>query len=221
MKHIELIEKYLDELFPNPKCEINYSSEYELLINIMLSAQTTDKRVNIVSKELYSKYDSLEKLSRADIEDLKNIIHSLGNYNKKAVFIKEIATALVNKYNGIVPKNRLDLESLPGVGRKTANVFLSELNIEPQIAVDTHVQRVSKRLYISSLHDDVFKTEMKLRRIFKKRDWNKRHLQMVLFGRYKCKAIKPECDSCKLKDICNYYKKEVQNDIRRKKKSND
>ena len=206
MKNIELIEKYLDELFPNPKCEINYSNEYELLINIMLSAQTTDKRVNIVTKELYAKYNSLMSLSDADINDLKRIIHSLGNYNKKALFIKEIATTLVTKYNGIVPKNRQDLESLPGIGRKTVNVFLSELNIEPQIAVDTHVYRVSKRLQLATGKDDVLKTEMKLRKAFKKENWNKRHLQMVLFGRYKCKAIKPECENCKLREICKGVK---------------
>lgn len=206
MKNINIIENYLDEIFPNPKCELNYSNEYELLINIMLSAQTTDKRVNIVTKELYSKYDSLEELSNADINDLKRIIYSLGSYNKKAIYIKEISNILLNKYNGIVPKTRSDLENLPGIGRKTVNVFLSELNIEPAIAVDTHVERVSKRLYIATLNDSVYKTEMKLRKAFKKEDWNKRHLQLVLFGRYKCKAIKPECENCKLKEICRYYK---------------
>ena len=206
MKNIDIIEKYLDELFQDPKCELNYSNDYELLINIMLSAQTTDKRVNIVTKELYSKYDSLEKLANADINDLKRIIYSLGNYNKKAIYIKEISNTLLTKYKGIVPKTRLDLETLPGIGRKTTNVFLSELNIEPAFAVDTHVSRVSKRLYISTLNDTVYKNEIKLRKAFKKENWNKRHLQLVLFGRYKCKAIKPECDNCKLKDICRYYK---------------
>lgn len=206
MKNINIIENYLDEIFPNPKCELNYSNEYELLINIMLSTQTTDKRVNIVAKELYSKYDSLEELSNADINDLKRIIYSLGSYNKKAIYIKEISNILLNKYKGIIPKTRSDLENLPGIGRKTVNVFLSELNIEPQIAVDTHVERVSKRLYIATLNDSVYKTEMKLRKAFKKEDWNKRHLQLVLFGRYKCKAIKPECENCKLKEICRYYK---------------
>ena len=206
MKNINIIENYLDELYYDPKCELNYSNEYELLINIMLSAQTTDKRVNIVTKELYSKYDSLEKLANADIEDIKRIIYSLGNYNKKAIYIKEISNILLNEYKGIVPKTRSVLESLPGIGRKTVNVFMSELNIEPQIAVDTHVMRVSKRLYIATLNDSVYKTEMKLRKAFKKEDWNKRHLQLVLFGRYKCKAIKPECDNCKLKEICRYYK---------------
>ncbi len=201
-----MIEEYLDELFSNPKCEINYSNEYELLINIMLSAQTTDKRVNIVSKKLYSKYNTLEKLCQADLDDIKRIIHSLGSYNKKSVYIKEIATILLNKYNGIVPKKREDLESLPGIGRKTVNVFLSELNIEPEIAVDTHVYRVSKRLGLAKDKDDVLKTEMKLRKAFKKEDWNKRHLQLVLFGRYYCKAIKPECENCKLKKICKGVK---------------
>ena len=216
-----MIEEYLEELFPNPKCEINYSNEYELLINIMLSAQTTDKRVNIVSKELYSKYNSLEKLSKADINDLKTIIHSLGNFNRKSEYIKGISTTLLDKYNGVVPKNRSALESLPGIGRKTVNVFLSELNIEPEIAVDTHVNRVSKRLSLAKEKDSVLEVENKLRKKFKKVNWNKRHLQLVLFGRYYCKAKSPMCESCKLKDICNYYKKEVQNDIRRKKKSND
>ena len=216
-----MIEEYLEELFPNPKCEINYSNEYELLINIMLSAQTTDKRVNIVSKELYSKYDSLEKLSKADINDLKTIIHSLGNFNRKSEYIKGISTTLLDKYNGVVPKSRSDLESLPGIGRKTVNVFLSELNIEPEIAVDTHVNRVSKRLSLAKEKDSILEVENKLRKKFKKVNWNKRHLQLVLFGRYYCKAKSPMCESCKLKDICNYYKKEVQNDIRRKKKSND
>lgn len=206
MKDIILIEDYLDELYNNPKCELNYSNEYELLINIMLSAQTTDKRVNIVTKELYSKYNSLEDLSKANIDDIKRIIFSLGNYNKKAEYIKEISNTLIDKYNGVVPKDRSSLESLPGIGRKTSNVFLSELDIEPQIAVDTHVSRVSKRLYISALNDTVYKTEMKLRKAFKKENWNKRHLQLVLFGRYKCKSVKPMCEDCKLKDICRYKK---------------
>ena len=206
MKNVELIEEYLDELFPNPKCELNYNSEYELLINIMLSAQTTDKRVNLVTDILYKKYNSLDKLKNADINDLKEIIYSLGNYNKKANNVKNIATILCDEYNGLVPKDRDILESLPGVGRKTVNVFFSELGIEPEIAVDTHVFRVSKRLQLSTIRDDVLKTEMKLRKAFKKETWNKRHLQLVLFGRYKCRAINPECMDCKLKNNCRYQK---------------
>ena len=208
MKNIKIIEDYIDNLISDPKCELNYKKDYELLIAVMLSAQTTDKRVNIVTKELFNKYNSLEKLKNADINDIKKIIKSLGSYNKKSEYIKQISTIIIDKYNGIMPRNRNDLESLPGVGRKTVNVVFGELNIEDQIAVDTHVERVSKRLYLASTNDSVYNIEMKLRKAFKKETWNKRHKQLVLFGRYYCKAIKPECNTCKLKDICRYYKKE-------------
>lgn len=206
MKKIELIESYLEELFPDPKCEINYSKDYELLINIMLSAQTTDKRVNEVTSVLYNKYKTLEELKDADINDLKKILRPLGNFNKKSEYVKEITTTLVDKYDSKVPYNRNKLESLPGVGRKTVNVFFSELNIEPQIAVDTHVERVSKRLNLAKKDDNVLEVEKHLRRVFKRINWNKRHLQLVLFGRYYCKAIKPMCDTCRLKEICKHKK---------------
>ena len=202
MKKIELIENYLDELFSNPKCEINYTKDYELLIAIMLSAQTTDKRVNEVTKELWKKYSSLKELSEGSIDDIKKILRPLGNYNKKSLYTKEIARIIHEEYNDITPKKRRDLECMPGIGRKTVNVFFSELNIEPNIAVDTHVERVAKRLDLSKESDKVLEVEKHLRRIYKKEKWNKRHLQMVLFGRYKCKAINPDCSSCKLKSIC-------------------
>ena len=207
MKRIESIEEYLDELFPNPKCELNYSKDYELLISVMLSAQTTDKRVNEVTSDLWDKYKTLESIKQADINDLKSILRPLGNFNKKAVYTKEIATMIVDKYNGIMSRKRKDLESLPGVGRKTVNVVFSELGIEPQIAVDTHVERVSKRLGLANNNDDVIEIERRLRKIFKRINWSKRHLQLVLFGRYYCKAINPMCNTCKLKYICKYNKK--------------
>lgn len=199
---VEIVEKYLDSLIPNPKCELEFNKDYELLISIMLSAQTTDKRVNKVTKVLFSKYNSLEKLKNADLEDLKVIIRELGSYNKKALYIKEIARIIVDNYNYIMPTKRKDLEIMPGVGRKTINVLFSELNIEPNIAVDTHVERVSKRLGLAKNTDSVYKIEMKLRKKFKRENWNKRHKQLVLFGRYYCKAIKPECDTCGIKNIC-------------------
>lgn len=202
MNKIEVIENYLDELLPNPKCELNYNKDYELLIAVMLSAQTTDKRVNKVTSVLFNKYDTLEKLKEADINDLKNIVRELGSYNKKAVYVKEIATLIVDNYNGIMPRKREELENMPGVGRKTVNVVFGELDIEPNIAVDTHVTRVSKRLGLAKENDDVLEIEMKLRRKFKRDTWNKRHKQLVLFGRYYCKAMKPGCDTCKIKDIC-------------------
>lgn len=201
-----LINNYLDELFPDPKCELNYSSDYELLIAIMLSAQTTDKRVNQVTNILFNKYNSLEEISNANIKDLEKILLSLGSFRKKSIYTKDIAYILHNYYNDKVPVDREVLESLPGVGRKTVNVFLSEFYNMPCIAVDTHVERVSKRLYLAFLNDDVSTVERKLMKAFPKETWAKRHLQLVLFGRYKCKAVKPLCDDCKFKDICRYKK---------------
>ena len=201
------IEEYLDYLFPDPKCELNYNTDYELLIAIMLSAQSTDKRVNSVTPIIFNKYNTLEALKDASLSDLEGIIRPVGSFRKKAFYTKEIARILVDDYNGVVPTDREKLECFPGVGRKTVNVFLSEFYNYPAIAVDTHVERVSKRLKLATLKDDVLKIEKKLMKTFDKSLWSKRHLQLVLFGRYHCKAIKPECESCKLKDICREYKK--------------
>ena len=203
------IDLYLDELFPNPKCELNYNSDYELLIAIVLSAQSTDKRVNTVTPIIFSKYNSLKSLKEAHLEDLESIIRPVGSFRKKASYIRDIASILDNEYNGVVPTDRDKLMKLPGVGRKTINVFLSEYYNIPCIAVDTHVERVSKRLGIAGKNDDVLKIEKKLEKYFSKDVWAKRHLQLVLFGRYYCKAIKPECKNCKLIDICKEKKKRV------------
>ena len=204
---IEKIESYLEELFPNSKCELNYNKDYELLIAVVLSAQTTDKRVNVVTNELFSKYPSIEDVSGADVNDLIDIVRPLGTASRKGVFVHEIAKILVDKYNGVVPNNRKALENMPGVGRKTANVVLSNLFDVPCIAVDTHVSRVSKRLSLAKEEDSVEKVEEKLKRKFKKENWSRRHHQMVLFGRYHCMARNPNCGSCKLKDICKYNKR--------------
>ena len=203
------IEEYLDYLFPNPKCELIYNNDYELLIAIVLSAQSTDKRVNSVTPKIFNRYKSLYELKEAKLEDLENIIRPVGSYRKKAYYIKNIATILVDKYNCIVPTNRDMLIEFPGVGRKTANVFLSEFYNYPAIAVDTHVERVSKRLKLASKNDNVEKIEKKLEKVFSKDTWAKRHLQLVLFGRYYCKAVKPECIDCRLKDICIEKNKRV------------
>lgn len=202
MNKYEVIENYLDELIPNPVCELNYFNDYSLLIAIMLSAQTTDKRVNEVTEILFDKYKSLEELKDADFKELKAIIRPLGSFNKKAFNIKEIARILVSNYNGMVPKEREILETLPGVGRKTANVYLTEYLQIPTIAVDTHVERVSKRLKLVRPSSDVKVIERTLMRNIKKENWGRRHLQLVLFGRYYCKAKKPECLNCQLKNIC-------------------
>lgn len=199
---IELIEAYLDEVFPNPRCELNYKKDYELLIAVMLSAQTTDKRVNMVTEILFNRYPTLEALKDASIDDIIFIIRPIGTFNRKAVYLLEIANILYYEYNGVVPCDRKALESMPGVGRKVANVILSEWFKIPNIAVDTHVERVSKRLGLAKTNDSVTIVEKKLQKAYIKDNWSKRHLQMVLFGRYKCKSSKPLCSDCKLKDLC-------------------
>lgn len=193
---------YLDEIIPNPRCELNYHTDYELLIATMLSAQTTDKRVNQITEILFSKYPNLDSLSKADINDLTNIIRPLGNYHKKALNVKEIAVRL--KDIGTIPNDRSFIESLPGVGRKTANVFLANIYDEPVMAVDTHIERVSKRLGLAKNNDSVRIVEDKLTKYFKGYNINKLHHQLLLFGRYHCKAINPLCDNCKFKDICKH-----------------
>ena len=202
---INKILDYLDELYPNPKCELEYTKDYELLIAIVKSAQTTDKRVNMVNKVLFKKYQSVKELSEASLEDIEKIIKPIGTYKKKAVFIKEIATKLINDNIKVIPNDREYLSSFPGVGRKTINVFLSVIYNEPLVAVDTHVNRVSKRLKLAKDGDDVLEVEKKLMKKIPKDKWNKVHHQLVFFGRYKCKSISPLCTDCKLKDICKYY----------------
>ena len=201
------IGAYLDSLFPNPKCELLYHTDYQLLIAIVLSAQSTDKRVNTVTPIIFQKYPTLPLLANAKIEDLEEIIRPVGSFHKKAFYIKEIAKLLVEKYDEKVPINREDLSTFPGVGRKTINVFLSEYYKIPAIGVDTHVERVSKRLGIALPNDNVIAVEEKLMKLFPQEEWGKRHLQMVLFGRYYCKAVKPICSNCSLKDICKESKK--------------
>lgn len=196
----------LDIMIPNPRCELNYNKDYELLIATVLSAQTTDKRVNEVTKILWNKYD-IYSLAKANIKDVEQIIRPVGTFTRKAYYIVEIAKSLVKDYGGMAPNNRKYIESLPGVGRKTANVFLSNIYDVPAIAVDTHVERVSKRLGLAYSKDDVLKVEKKLMKKIPKNEWSRRHHQLVLFGRYICKAKNPNCKECLLKKECKYYAK--------------
>lgn len=206
---IEIIN-YLESLFPDPRCELNYSKDYELLLAVMLSAQTTDKRVNMVTSILFNKYDTLNKLASADINDIIEIIRPIGTFNKKAQNIIKISNDLLVNQNGIVPNDRKYLESLPGVGRKTTNVVLANLYNVPCIAVDTHVARVSKRLGLAKPSDDVLAIERKLNKKFPKENLARLHHQLVLFGRYYCKSKNPLCSNCKLKNICIYKKKNAE-----------
>ena len=193
---------YLDYLYPDARCELNYNKDYELLLATVLSAQTTDKRVNMVTKVLFSKYPSIKELSEAPISDIENIIREIGTFRRKSIYIHEITKKLYDDGYDYVPNDRKYIESLPGVGHKTANVFLSNIYNEPAIAVDTHVARVSKRLGFAKENDDVNQIEKKLMKKVPMDRWSRTHHQLVLFGRYKCKAINPECDSCKIKEYC-------------------
>ncbi len=194
----KLLLDYLDELIPNPVCELNYRNDYELLIAIMLSAQTTDKRVNEVTKALFKKYDSIESLKNADVNDIEEIIRPLGTQKVKAKNIIEIAKRLSEKP---LCNDRSYLESLSGVGRKTTNVVLSELYDEPYLAVDTHIMRVAKRLGLASEKDDALAVEKKLIKHLKDNIAHIHH-QLIFFGRYHCKAKNPNCINCKLKQYC-------------------
>lgn len=205
MKTIQIIN-YLDKLIPNPICELTYEKDYELLIKVMLSAQAKDKSVNSVCESLFDCYPNLEALSKAEIREIEQIIKPIGTFHKKALNVQKIASELISKYDSIVPNDRVSLESLPGVGRKSANVVMSNLFNEPCMAVDTHVSRVSMRLGLAKEKDSPLIIEKKLSEIFPNDKLAILHHQLVLFGRYYCQAKKPKCSSCELKDICQYKK---------------
>ena len=207
------IYNYLDYYIPNVKCELDFTKDYELLIATVLSAQCTDKRVNIVTKKLWTKYD-IYSLANASTKDVEKIIKSCGSYTKKADYIIKIAKSLTAKYDGKVPNDRKYLESLPGVGRKTCNVVLKNIYNEPCIPVDTHVSRVTKRLGLAAINDNPEKIEMKLMKKIPKKKWNRVSEQILLFGRYRCKSINPMCEKCLFQSICKYYKKECKNELR-------
>lgn len=204
MKSKDVLEK-LDIIVPNPVCELNYNKDYELLIATVLSAQSTDKVVNEVTKVLFSKYD-IFSLKDADIKQIESIIYPVGTFKRKAEYIRVIASKLVKDYNGTVPCNREYLESLPGVGRKTCNVVLSNIFGVPAIAVDTHVARVSKRLGLTK-SSDVFEIEQDLMKFFPKNTWSRVHNELVLFGRYTCKSKNPLCSKCPFNGKCVITKK--------------
>ena len=193
---------YIYEMFPDAKCELNYNTIFQLLIAVSLSAQTTDKKVNMCTPYLFEKYPTIKDLAQANIEDVKQIIKPIGMSNTKGKNISNIAKIIHEKYNDEVPKNIDDLLTLPGVGIKTINVVLAEGFKIPAFPVDTHVNRVAKRLYYATLKDDVSDVERKLKKKIDKNMWIQMHHSMIFFGRYFCKAIAPKCDQCKLNGKC-------------------
>lgn len=199
---------YLNELFPSAKCELNFSTPFELLIAVVLSAQCTDKRVNLITPILFEKYKSPKDFANANLNEIEEIIKPCGLYKNKAKNIKLLSKQLVENFDGNVPNNLKELTMLNGVGMKTAKVVLNNVFGVKVIAVDTHILRVSNRLGIVD-EKNPDKCSIKLEKIFKNNIGDLHH-KMVLFGRYYCKAIKPICSDCKLKDFCKHFKKVVK-----------
>ena len=198
----EILFSYLDEKYPNAHCELNYTKDYEFLIAVMLSAQTTDKSVNQATAILFNKYKTVEELANADLGDVEFIIRHLGMYQVKAKNVIKIAQILVKQYGGKVPNDPEALVAMPGVGNKTKNCVLGELYNVPLLAIDTHMQRVAKRLGIADEKDSVEKIEQKYMSIIPAERAVKTNHQIIWFGRYFCKALSPECANCKLKEFC-------------------
>lgn len=194
------IKQILLELYPNSVTELNYKNIYELLIAVMLSAQCTDKRVNIITPELFKKYPNITSLSLANIDDIKSLINTCSFFNNKAVNLHKMANQVVNEFGGNIPLTQKELVSLAGVGQKTANVVRLEYTGANVMAVDTHVFRVAHRLGLSKAKTAI-KTEEDLTKKFKT-DLHRLHQAMVLFGRYRCKAVNPKCNECELKKYC-------------------
>ncbi len=200
---IQQILDYLDEIFPNVGCELNYNKDYELVIAVMLSAQTTDTSVNLVTNKLFKKYLTLESLAEADLFDIEETIKSIGLYKNKAKNIIGIAQTLITRFNGVLPSDKDLLQELPGIGNKSAGVIRAEIFHIPDLPVDTHILRISKRFSLAKKDDEPFEVEQKLKKIIDEDRWIKTHHQLIHFGRYLCTARKPACESCKLSHLCH------------------
>lgn len=201
---LDIIES-VDRLYPNPKCELEFNSNYELLVAVILSAQCTDKRVNEVTRELFKEFNTPTKMITLSQVELENKIRACGFFHNKAKHILEASKALIEKHAGEVPSNKAELKRLAGVGEKTANVVVSTAFGTPAIAVDTHVFRVSNRLGIAN-SKTVLGTQKCLERNIPKEKWTKFHHAFVLHGRYICKSQRPLCEKCDLKDYCKMFK---------------
>ena len=208
IKTIEAVQT-MGDLFPNAHCELNHRNAFELLIATILSAQATDVGVNKVTPKLFERFPTPAHLAEASEEAVIECIQSLGLYRSKAKNIRLCAQQLLERFNGEVPHTREELVSLAGVGRKTANVVMSVAFNIPAFAVDTHVERISKRLQICRQKDTVLEVEETLCRKIPKELWSRAHHWMIFFGRYHCIARKPKCHECPLLEMCAFGQREV------------
>ena len=197
-------------MYPDAHCELNHSNPFELVIAVALSAQCTDILVNKVTKNLFQKYKTPEDYLSVSLEELENDIRSIGLYRNKAKNIQKLSRMLIDDYNREVPSNRDELINLPGVGRKTANVVASVAFGIPAIAVDTHVERVTKRLGICRWKDSVLEVEKTLMKKIPREEWSVTHHRLIFFGRYHCKAQSPQCKICPLLELCREGKKRMK-----------
>lgn len=199
---IKTLIDFMDERYPNVGCELKYNKDYELVIAVMLSAQTTDTSVNKVTDVLFSKYPTLESMANAPLEDVEDIIRSIGLYKNKAKHVLEITNKLISEYGGVLPSNKDLLQTFPGVGNKTAGVIRAEIFRIPDLPVDTHILRIAKRLKIVGEDATPYDVEMKLKKLIPEERWIKTHHQLIHFGRDICVARKPQCQNCKLGEFC-------------------
>lgn len=200
----------IDEMFPDAEAELNYTNPFELTIAVLLSAQTTDVGVSRVTKDLFQRFKTPEDYLSVDVTEIESYIKTIGLYRNKAKNIQKLCRDLIDKFDGKIPENYDDLVSLAGVGRKTANVVLSVAFGEPRIAVDTHVERISKRLGIARYKDSPLEVEETLMRKIPKERWSKTHHQLIFFGRYHCLARNPKCHECPLLDQCREGQKRLR-----------
>ncbi|MFD2655410.1 endonuclease III [Gracilibacillus thailandensis] len=209
-KEINIVLENIEDMFPDAECELVHDNPFELLIAVVLSAQCTDALVNKVTKDLFKKYKTPEDYLNVPLEELQHDIRSIGLYRNKSKNIRKLCTTLIEEYGGVVPNTKQELENLAGVGRKTANVVASVAFGEPAIAVDTHVERVSKRLGICRWKDSVLEVEKTLMRKIPKEEWSNTHHRLIFFGRYHCKAKSPQCEICPLLDLCREGQKRMK-----------
>ncbi|MFD0586973.1 endonuclease III [Paenibacillus sp. GCM10027627] len=207
------------DMFPDAHCELIHDNPFELTIAVLLSAQCTDETVNKVTATLFQKYKTPEDYLAVPLEELENDIRRIGLFRSKASNIQKLSRILIDKYDGEVPESHEGLTELPGVGRKTANVVMSNAFGVPAIAVDTHVDRVSKRLGVAKAEDSVLAVEQKLMKLVPKDEWTITHHRLIFFGRYHCKAQNPQCPICPLLDGCKEGKVRMKPAVKTKNKA--
>lgn len=209
-KQVRFVLDTIAEMFPDAHCELVHDNAFELTIAVLLSAQCTDEMVNRVTKTLFIKYKTPEDYLAVSLEELEQDIRSIGLFRTKAKNIRALCEIVLEQHGGEIPQTYEELVKLPGVGRKTANVVVSNAFGVPAIAVDTHVERVAKRLALANWKDSVLEVEKKLMKRVPREEWTITHHRLIFFGRYHCKAQAPQCDICPLLDICREGKKRMR-----------